>query len=100
MKRSETELGVELIVRRCESLEDFRQCVAVQQSVWGFEDRDLVPLRLFVVAHKIEGQIFGGFDPSGRMAGFCLAVPALKGSSVYLHSHMLAVLPEFTLRAQ
>lgn len=101
-KRSETELGVELvelgvelIIRRCASLEDFRQCVAVQQSVWGFEDRDLVPLRFFVVASKIEGQIFGGFDPSGRMAGFCLAVPALKGSAVYLHSHMLGVLPEF-----
>ena len=29
------------------------------------------------------------------MAGFCLAVPALKGSAVYLHSHMLGVLPEF-----
>ncbi len=102
-KRSETELGVEwdvelgveLIIRRCASLDDFRQCVAVQQSVWGFEDKDLVPLRFFVVASKIEGQIFGGFDPSGRMAGFCLAVPALKGSVVYLHSHMLGVLPEF-----
>ncbi len=101
MKRSETELGVELvelIVRRCASLDDFRQCVAVQQSVWGFEDRDLVPLRFFVVASKIEGQIFGGFDPSGRMAGFCLAVPALKGSEVFLHSHMLGVLPEFRQR--
>lgn len=103
VKRSETELGieldaelgVELIIRRCESLDDFGQCVAVQQSVWGFEDKDLVPLRFFVVASKIEGQIFGGFDPSGRMAGFCLAVPALKGSAVYLHSHMLGVLPEF-----
>ena len=88
-------MGVELTVRRCDSLEDFRQCETVQQSVWGFEDRDLVPLRLFVVVSKIEGQILGGFDPSGRMVGFCLALPALKGSSVYLHSHMLGVLPEF-----
>jgi predicted GNAT superfamily acetyltransferase len=84
-----------ITIRDCSSLDDFRQCVAVQKAVWGFEDADLVPLRLFVVAQKIEGQILGAFDPSGHMAGFALAVPALKGSSVYLHSHMVGVLSEF-----
>ncbi len=88
----------EIVVRECHSLDDFHQCVAVQQTVWGFEDKDLVPVRLFVVAHKIEGHILGAFEPSGRMVGFCLAVPALKGSTVYLHSHMLAVLPEYRER--
>ena len=84
-----------ITVRDCSSLDDFRQCVAVQKAVWGFEDADLVPLRLFVVAQKIEGQILGAFDHSDRMAGFALAVPALKGSKSYLHSHMVGVLPEF-----
>ena len=88
----------EILIRDCHSLEDMEQCVAVQQSVWGFEDRDLVPLRLFVVARKIEGQVIGAFEPSGKMAGFCLAVPALHGKDVYLHSHMLAVLPEYRER--
>ncbi|MBI1955238.1 MAG: GNAT family N-acetyltransferase [Acidobacteria bacterium] len=74
------------------------QCVAVQKAVWGWEDLDLLPLRLFVVARKIEGQVIGAFEPSGRMAGFCLAVPALHGKDVYLHSHMLAVLPEYRER--
>ena len=86
---------IDLIIRDCTSLEDFRHCVAVQKTVWGFQDADLVPLRMFVVAQKIEGQILGAFEPSGRMAGFTLAVPALKGSTVYLHSHMVGVLPEF-----
>lgn len=85
----------DILVRDCTSLEDFEQCVAVQRSVWGFDDKDLVPRRLFVVARKIEGQVLGAFEPSGRMAGFCLGVPALRGSTVYLHSHMLAVLPEY-----
>ena len=49
--------------------------------------------RLFVVVSKVEGQVLGAFDPSGQLVGFCLALPALKGSLVYLHSHMLAVLP-------
>ena len=88
----------EIMIRDCASLDDFQQCVTVQQSVWGFEDKDLAPLRLFVVAHKIEGQVLGAFEPSGRMIGFCLALPALRGSAVYLHSHMLAVLPEYRER--
>ncbi|MBI3894523.1 MAG: GNAT family N-acetyltransferase [Acidobacteria bacterium] len=67
----------------------------MQKAVWGWEDLDLLPLRLFVVARKIEGQVIGAFEPSGKMIGFCLAVPALHGSTVYLHSHMLAVLSEY-----
>ena len=84
-----------IVIRRCESLDDFRQCVAVQQAVWGFDDRDLIPVRMFVVAQSIEGQILGAFEPSGRLVGFSLAVPALKGSTVYLHSHMLGLLAEY-----
>lgn len=85
----------DIVIRDCNSLDDFHQCVAVQRAVWGFDDKDLVPVRLFVVAQKIEGQVLGAFDPSGRMVGFALAVPALRGPLVYLHSHMAAVLAEF-----
>ncbi len=70
----------------------------MQREVWGFEDEDLIPTRFFVVAHKIEGQVLGAFEPSGRLVGFSLAVPALRGAMVYLHSHMLAVLPEYRER--
>ena len=85
----------DIVIRDCASLEELRQCVAVQRAVWGFEDEDLIPTRFFVVARKIEGQVIGAFDPPGKLVGFCLAVPALRGTSIYLHSHMLAVLPEY-----
>ena len=85
----------DIVIRDCASLEEMRECVAVQRVVWGFSDEDLIPVRFFVVARKIEGQVIGAFAPSGRLVGFCLAVPALRGREVYLHSHMLAVLPEF-----
>lgn len=84
----------EIVLRDCISLDDFQQCVIVQRRVWGFADEDLIPVRFFVVARKIEGQVLGAFEASGRLVGFCLAVPALHGSTTYLHSHMLAVLPE------
>ncbi len=72
---------------------ELTEAVRLQKSIWGFEDVDLLPRRLFVVAGKIGGQILGAFD-GGRMVGFCLAIPGLKpGGSYYLHSHMLGVLP-------
>jgi predicted GNAT superfamily acetyltransferase len=69
--------------------------VHLQQQIWGFEEIELLPLRLFVVATKVGGQAFGAFDGK-RMIGFCLAIPGLKaGGKSYLHSHMLGVLPEY-----
>jgi len=69
--------------------------VRLQKEIWGFEDVELLPLRLFVVANKIGGEALGAFD-DGRMIGFCLAIPGLKpGGKSYLHSHMLGVLPEY-----
>ena len=85
----------DILIRPCASVEEFRECVALQRTVWGFADADLIPTRFFVVARKIEGQVIGAFDAAGRLAGFCLAVPALRGKTVYFHSHMLGVLPEF-----
>jgi predicted GNAT superfamily acetyltransferase len=74
---------------------EFEQAVELQKRIWGFADIELLPVRLFIVAHKIGGQIFGAFD-SARMTGFVLAIPGLKpAGGYYLHSHMLGVLPEY-----
>jgi predicted GNAT superfamily acetyltransferase len=75
--------------------EDLKAVVRLQRQIWGFEDVDLIPLRLFVVASKIGGQVFGAFDGT-HLIGFCMAIPGLKfGGKTYLHSHMLGVLPEY-----
>ncbi|MBV9766105.1 MAG: GNAT family N-acetyltransferase [Acidobacteriaceae bacterium] len=73
----------------------FAAAVQLQREIWGFEDIELLPLRLFVVASKIGGQVLGAFDAS-KMVAFCLAIPGLKpGGKFYLHSHMLGVLPDY-----
>jgi predicted GNAT superfamily acetyltransferase len=75
--------------------EELAGCVRLQKEIWGFEDIELLPLRLFVVAEKIGGQVLGAFD-GDKMAAFCLGIPGLKpGGQYYLHSHMLGVLPEY-----
>jgi predicted GNAT superfamily acetyltransferase len=73
----------------------FRDAVALQKAVWGFEEIELVPVRLFVVATRVGGQAFGAYA-EGRMIAFCLALPGLKpGPKSFLHSQMLGVLPDY-----
>jgi predicted GNAT superfamily acetyltransferase len=89
----EGEAGVSvdsIVLRRCHGLEEMRACVALQKEVWNFTDAELVPLRMFVVADKVGGQVMGAFNGS-EMVGFALSVPGTRSGHVYLHSHMLAV---------
>jgi len=78
------------VIRKCSGLEELEACVRLQKEVWSFADSDLVPLRLFVVAEKIGGQVIGGFDGQ-ELVGFALAIPGARSGHAYLHSHMLAV---------
>src|SRR4051794_38037528 len=49
-------------LRRCHGIEEFRACVALQKEVWNFTDAELIPLRMFVVADKVGGQVMGAFE--------------------------------------
>ncbi|HTW32118.1 MAG TPA: GNAT family N-acetyltransferase [Candidatus Sulfotelmatobacter sp.] len=77
-------------IRRCRGLEEMRACVSLQKEVWNFTDAELVPLRLFVVADRIGGQVMGAFEGK-EMVGYALSVPGTRSGHIYLHSHMLAV---------
>jgi predicted GNAT superfamily acetyltransferase len=79
-----------IAIRKCHELDEMRACVALQQEVWNFSDADLVPLRMFVVAEKIGGQVVGAFT-GNELVGFALSIPGSRGGRLYLHSHMLAV---------
>jgi predicted GNAT superfamily acetyltransferase len=80
----------QVIIRQCHEIEEFQACVALQKEVWNFDDIDLVPLRMFVVSHKIGGQIIGAFA-GDFLAGFVFSLPGTRAGHPYLHSHMLAV---------
>lgn len=74
--------------------EGFQRCVDLQIAVWGYSDGDVVPRRMFVLAQRIGGQVIGAFD-GDAMVGFAMALPGYREGHAYLHSHMLAVLPEY-----
>ena len=90
-----SEMPRDIQIRALESQPDFREAVKLQKIIWGFEDVDLLPARLFTVATKIGGQAFGAFHDN-RMVAFCLSLPGLKaGGGYYLHSHMLGVADDY-----
>ena len=77
-------------LRHCREIPEFQACVDLQREVWGFSDADLIPVRMFVVASKIGGQVLGAFA-GASLIGFALSIPGSRNGRTYLHSHMLAV---------
>ena len=84
----------EIVIRKCATLDEMRACVQLQQEIWHFSDRDLIPLRIFVIAEKIGGQAIGAFHKND-LIGFALAIPGFRDERPYLHSQMLAVREDF-----
>ncbi|MGZ4789131.1 MAG: GNAT family N-acetyltransferase [Terriglobales bacterium] len=79
-----------IVIRACNDKPEFEACLDLQRQVWGFNDEDLVPTRLFIVAQKIGGQVVGAFD-GDRLVAFALGIPGNRNGHLYMHSHMLAV---------
>ncbi len=89
-------------IRKCEALEEMQACFALQKEIWKFSDADLVPVRMFVVASKIGGQVIGAFvkkdderNAGRELIGFALAIPGMRNGHCYLHSQMLAVRQQY-----
>jgi predicted GNAT superfamily acetyltransferase len=87
-------MSQDIIVRKCQSLEEFHRCVDLQREIWGEKDLEVEPATLFVVAAHTGGHVLGAFD-GDRMVGYTLAVVGLQEGVTYLHSHMTGVLHAF-----
>ena len=83
-----------IVVRKCEGMEEFHECVHLQREVWGEAELEVEPVTLFIVASQTGGQVIGAFDGE-RMVGFTLALAAVRHSAAYLHSHMTGVLAKY-----
>jgi predicted GNAT superfamily acetyltransferase len=66
----------------------------LQRQIWAYSDLDTVPEQIFVVAARTGGQVLCAYH-GDRAVGFALGFAALRGGLTYLHSHMVAVLPEY-----
>ena len=81
----------DIVIRKCEKLEEFHCCVDIQREIWGETDLQTEPYVTFVVAATTGGQVLGAFDDD-TMVGFTLGLVGLHEHVPYIHSHMTGVL--------
>ena len=81
-------------IRDLEAIEDLRLVPAVEQAVWGSDDRDTVPVLLLIAAKEAGSILIGAFDEQ-RLIGFAFGFPGLERGEISIHSHMAAVLPDY-----
>ncbi len=102
-----------ILIRTCHGFDELRACVEMQVATWGYDPTDVIPLKGFLVAQQIGGQVIGAFDLSsngagsdgspGSLIGFAFSLPGVKSPPhgpawPYLHSHMLAVKDDYRNR--
>ena len=82
-------------IRQLFHLAEFEDVLTLQKAIWSYEDSDLIPMRFLAVVARVGGHVFGAYH-GPRMIGFCFAIPGIKPDGrLYLHSHMLGVLPAY-----
>ena len=79
---------------------DLKRCEAVQRSVWGFSDLEVMAASHLSAAVHAGGLVAGAWhEEVGRgyqtLCGFIYGFPTYRDGSIGLHSHMMAVLPEY-----
>lgn len=83
-----------LTFRRVETLEEYHDCVAIQEETWGDNFRERVPAAILMVGQKLSGVCAAAFTPHGRMLGFVFGITGPYRGALGHWSDLLAVRPE------
>lgn len=81
-----------VVIRPLVTSADFRLLTQAEAAVWGQEEA--IPYHQSMVAARCGGVALGAFDGTA-IVGFAYGFPAYDGQAVWLHSHILGVLPEY-----
>jgi predicted GNAT superfamily acetyltransferase len=84
-------------IRDIASIEEMGAVEELQREVWACGDIDVVPRMMLHPAREVGGTLVGAFD-GARLVGFAFGFVGLERGRLVLHSHMLAVKPEYRAR--
>lgn len=87
----------DVVVRPLRSLDERRECLRLQQAIWGDGFTDRVPPSILMIAQKTGGIASGAFH-GGRLIGFVFGISGVREDRLVHWSDMLAVLREFRNR--
>jgi predicted GNAT superfamily acetyltransferase len=80
-------------IRDFQTLEEFRECVALQEAVWGEGFSERVPVAILRVAQRLGGVAAGAYDSRGRLVAFVFGLTGIQDDGPVHWSDMLAVRP-------
>ena len=86
--------GKYFCIREAASDAEYHAVEDLQKEAWGFNDLDVVPAATLVATQWAGGMVLCAFD-GGTMIGFAYGFPAYEDGRASMHSHMLAVKPEY-----
>lgn len=78
--------------RKLTGMTELLMCTQIEQRVWG---EGIVPTHLLKAVSSMGGLVVGAFVPAG-MVGFTFGFLGRRGDELLHHSHVLAVLPEWS----
>ena len=87
-----------ITIRDLHSLQDYADCVALQDATWGESFSERVPGAILRVSQRIGGVAAGAFDDRESMVGFVFGMTGIREGVLVHWSDMLAVRDE--LRGQ
>ena len=86
--------GKHYVIREISTEAEYHAIEALQREAWQFSDLDIMPAATMMATTIAGGCVLGAFDAE-LMIGFAYGFPALEDGRASIHSHMLAVKPEY-----
>jgi predicted GNAT superfamily acetyltransferase len=82
------------LIRDVDGEPEYHAIEDLQKEAWQFSDLDVVPAATLIATQHAGGIVLGAFERD-LMIGFAYAFPAFEEGRASMHSHMLAVKPEY-----
>lgn len=81
-------------MRSLSTLDEYRECVQLQEETWGQGFSERVPVAILKVSQRLGGVVAGTYDADERLVGFVFGMTGWEDGQPVHWSDMLAVRPE------
>jgi predicted GNAT superfamily acetyltransferase len=78
-------------IRPFRTVEDYKECVDLQEETWGHGFSERVPTAILKVSQMLGGVAAGAYDGDGALVGFVYGMTGVRDGEVVHWSDMLAV---------